>query len=175
MTTAVAYGCFTEATVLGAGAKSMSGPASVLFGVRKEMKRTKIRKGTQKRIEFASGAECYTCSGQNCFRLNLNLESTKIKDALFLFFDGGYFRTVRSPAFIGFQVTLVLLLEKWIINGRCGALSFGLERNCEVQGFERQLVAQVPVVAGDEKQQGTVIVPKSKALEICTKGNERQG
>jgi len=46
MTTAVAYGCFTEATVLGAGAKSMSGPASVLFGVRKEMKRTKIRKGT---------------------------------------------------------------------------------------------------------------------------------
>lgn len=113
MTTAVAYGCFTEATILGAGAKSMSGPASVLSGVRKEMTRTKIRKGTQKRLEFASGAECYTCSGQNCFRLNLNLESTKIKDALFLFLGGGYFRTVRSPAFIGFQVTLVLLLDKW--------------------------------------------------------------
>ena len=51
----------------------------------------------------------------------------------------------------------------------------GSKETAKYRDSNDNFVAQVPVVAGDEKQQGTVIVPKSKALEICTKGNERQG
>lgn len=51
----------------------------------------------------------------------------------------------------------------------------GSKETAKHRDSKDNFVAQVPVVAGDEKQQGTVIVPKSKALEICTKGNERQG